>query len=333
MIADGLSPGVADFICFNKAAKRAQRGYRSYQAQFQQWLEDGSFEPGINPAIPIVNWLHYIQAARNLKWSTLMTMKTAVLSLVRDPDAVRRDPYYREFLKAGKSESVVESKSTEYDISPVLQYFQGLPHNQHLTMEVLTSKLCWLLGVCGFMRPDDIRCVDVSLSQVFRGKLQLVVVFPKERAGGQRIIKHVNISPHTDPKLCPVSAYTAYIARLSDISLRFPHPKDPDRDMVPLIRFVNDESAVARPATISGHMYKISQKMALPDAKAPKLRALGSTLAALAGVPIPDIMVQGNWSSPKVFEKHYRLSSATANNISVSALGMIPLESHTDMAP
>jgi len=322
MIADGLSPGVADFICFNKSASRTQKHYESHQKEFRQWLEEGSFEEGISLAVPVVNWLHFVRVARKLRWSTIMTMKSAVLALFYDPDIVRRDPYYRAFLKAGKSETVVESKSADYDITPVLEYFRELPSNKDMPLEELTWKLCWLLGVCGFMRPDDICCVDVSLSKLTRSrKLELVVVFPKERSGGQRVIKHVTISPHPDPKLCPVEAYTSYLARLPDPLMRYPHPKDPDRDMAPLIRFINNLSQVARPTTISCHMAKVSQKMAIQGSKAPKLRALGSTLAAIAGVPVADIMVQGNWSSPKVFEKHYRLSSATANNISISTLG------------
>ena len=84
--------------------------------------------------------------------------------------------------------------------------------------------------------------------------------------------------------------------------------------------------------TISVYMNTISRLFVPKGTRPPKLRALGSTLAAMAGVPIPDIMVQGNWSSPKIFEKHYRLSSVISNNLSVSTLG-IPLEPHMDMAP
>ncbi|KAG0281534.1 hypothetical protein BGZ96_001101, partial [Linnemannia gamsii] len=78
----------------------------------------------------------------------------------------------------------------------------------------------------------------------------------------------------------------------------------------------------------SVYMNTIS-RLFCPRVPAPKLRALGSTLAAMAGVPIPDIMFQGNWSSPKIFEKHYRLSSIISNNLSVSTL-RIPLEPHMD---
>ncbi|ORX42433.1 hypothetical protein DM01DRAFT_1275152, partial [Hesseltinella vesiculosa] len=49
--------------------------------------------------------------------------------------------------------------------------------------------------------------------------------------------------------------------------------------------------------------------------KRPKARALGSTLAAIRGVAIDDILVQGNWTSRNVFHDHYRLSSAHSSDI------------------
>ncbi|KAG0206279.1 hypothetical protein BGX31_002819 [Mortierella sp. GBA43] len=270
---------------------------------FEEWLRQGSFEPGVNPAILVVNWLHYVQVARKLKWSTIMTMKSAILALFSDPEAIREDPYYIEFLKAAKKDTVVEIKSIDFDITPILDFFREQPHSHEMDIERLTWKLCWLLGVCGFMRPDDVRCTDIKASQITRGKLQLVVSLSKERRDGQRIIKTLTIDPHTDRKLCPVNAYTAYIARLTHPELSIPHPKDLDRTLSPLIRYAKDHSKVATTTTIGQHMARITRMMQIPDKKAPKLRALGSTLAAIAGVPVVDIMVQGSWSSPKMFEK------------------------------
>ncbi|KAG0297835.1 hypothetical protein BGZ97_004214, partial [Linnemannia gamsii] len=51
-------------------------------------------------------------------------------------------------------------------------------------------------------------------------------------------------------------------------------------------------------------MNTISRLFVPKGTRPSKLHALGSTLAAMAGVPIPDIMVQGNWSNPRIFEKH-----------------------------
>ncbi|KAF9102087.1 hypothetical protein BGX30_009347, partial [Mortierella sp. GBA39] len=135
-----------------------------------------------------------------------------------------------------------------------------------------------------------------------------------------------------DLAICPVQAYTDYRSRTKAADVSVPHPKDKAHSIVPLLRNSRKLTEQVVSTTISVYMNTISRLFVPKGTRPPKLRALGSTLAAMAGVPIPDIMVQGNWSSPKIFEKHYRLSSVISNNLSVSTLG-IPLESHMDMAP
>ncbi|KAG0301231.1 hypothetical protein BGZ99_003528 [Dissophora globulifera] len=226
-------------------------------------------------------------------------------------------------MKAGSSSVVVDTKHEDYDISKVLDQFRQGPGNMEMDMADLARKLCWLLGVCGFMRPDDIFCTDVARSGIIRDKLELAVVFPKERRGRQRIIKYVRISRHPDAQICPVQAYNAYRARTLATDIPTSHPKDPNCMITSLIRHSKHPAKAVLSTTISVYMNAVSRLMVPTGARPPKLRALGSTLAALAGVAVADIMVQGNWSSPKIFEKHYRLSSTTANNMSLSTLGSL----------
>jgi hypothetical protein len=71
-----------------------------------------------------------------------------------------------------------------------------------------------------------------------------------------------------------------------------------------------------------GHITRMINNLPL-NKPPPKPRAIGSTLAAIAGISTQDIMVQGNWSSPKVFNKHYRISSQTAANFTSVVLGSL----------
>lgn len=295
--------------------------HKPIQDEFLSWIEDGSYEHGINPTVPVVNWLYHTMATKNLKWSSVLNKKSAVLALFKNADEIRKDPVFKAFMDAGASNEIVDTKHHQYTVDPVLAMFRQAPSNMEIPMVDLARKLCWLLGVCGFMRPDDIKCTDVARSSILKDKLQLAVVFPKERRGKQRIIKYVHLSKHNDPAVCVVEAYHAYRARTLAMDLPIAHPKDPNYTIVPLIR---NSTALVKPVTsttISVYMNTVSRLMVPKNGTLPKLRALGSTLAALAGVPIPDIMVQGNWSSPKIFEKHYRLASITATNISTSTLG------------
>ncbi|KAG0009524.1 hypothetical protein BGZ81_003336 [Podila clonocystis] len=271
-------------------------------------------------------------ATKNLQWSSVLTRKAAILALFHDPEPVTKDPIFKSFLAAGHSLGVVDTKHEIYSIDPVLASFRSNPDNHTLSLTDLARKLSWLLGVCGFMRPDDIYCTDVAKSGIVNDKLQLAVIFPKEKRGKQRIIKYVHLSRHQDLAICPVHAYTAYRSRTEPMDVAVPHPKDKTYSIVPLLRHSKRPSEPLVSTTISVYMNTVSRLFVPKGTRPPKLHALGSTLAAMAGVPIPDIMVQGNWSSPKIFEKHYRLSSVVANNLSISTLG-IPLEPHMDMAP
>ncbi|KAI9310134.1 hypothetical protein BX666DRAFT_1840273, partial [Dichotomocladium elegans] len=90
----------------------------------------------------------------------------------------------------------------------------------------LTAKLCWLLGVCGFMRPSDIEWIDLDQSDPapVHESLHLVVVAPKEKQLGQRIHKNITISRHADSLLCPVQAFEAYYQQYAREFCRIQRP-------------------------------------------------------------------------------------------------------------
>lgn len=332
LIREGITEDATAFITDNISATKTRLRYEPVQQEFLQWLKDGHYDQGVNAAVPIVNWLYHTMATKQLQWSSVLSRKTAILALCRSPEVISNDPIFKSFLAAGHSSGIVDTKHDHYSIEPVLIHFRSGLDNHKLPMVELARKLAWLLGVCGFMRPDDIFCTDVARSAVIGDKLQLAVVFPKEKRGRQRIIKYVHLSKHSDQAVCPVHAFTIYRARTMAADVPIPHPKDDKQFITPLFRHSNNPAKPLCSTTISVYMNTISRLFVPKGVRPPKLRALGSTLAAMAGVPIPDIMVQGNWSSPRIFEKHYRLSSVISNNLSVSTLG-IPLEPHMDMAP
>ncbi|KAF9079738.1 hypothetical protein BGX27_006030, partial [Mortierella sp. AM989] len=230
------------------------------------------------------------------------------------------------FMAALKSSGVFHMEHIPtLDISPILDHFRSM-ENTELNMADLARKLCWLLGVCAFLRPDDIGGIDVSQTIIQDTGILLTIVFPKERRDGQRIIKKIPVRRHpTDKRLCPVEAYLEYTDRIKNNHMQSGHHKDASYKITPLIRFSKDLSRVLRVSSIGVYMSEITKKIRdLPSNKPPpKPRAIGSTLAAMAGVATQDIMVQGNWSSPKVFERHYRISSNTSSNFTSVVLGSL----------
>ncbi|KAI9305829.1 hypothetical protein BJ944DRAFT_161012 [Cunninghamella echinulata] len=56
------------------------------------------------------------------------------------------------------------------------------------------------------------------------------------------------------------------------------------------------------------------------DALIPKTEAFGSTIAAVSGMSVDDIMIHGNWSSKVVFEFFYGLSLKVSSNMTETTL-------------
>ena len=261
-----------------------------------------------------------MRVKRKWQWSTTLTKKSAILALFNDPTVITKDRLFIKFIAAGNSDSIQDQRNVSHDITPILEFFRTLPPNEDLSAQQINMKLCWLIGICGFMRADDVQCIDIAQSDLNPLLVRLAVVFPKELRGSQRIIKHITIKPHPDPALCPVQVLLAYVQRIVRPWATHSHPKDKTYKIVPLVRQAEDYHVPVSAAWIRALMNQVTNKM-LPAGRVPSTRALGSTLAAVSGVPITDIMVQGNWSSPRIFEKHYCLSSSTSSNFSTSTLG------------
>ncbi|KAG0283062.1 hypothetical protein BGZ98_006469, partial [Dissophora globulifera] len=115
----------------------------------------------------------------------------------------------------------------DIDLGPLMEHLRSLGDNHNMKFVDLTAKTCFLLSICGLLRADDIECVDAALSKVKGDELELMVLFPKELRGGQRIIKPVIIKSHPIEALCPVKAYVEYRRRtsLTDQQARTAHPK------------------------------------------------------------------------------------------------------------
>ncbi|OMJ12094.1 hypothetical protein AYI70_g9313 [Smittium culicis] len=96
------------------------------------------------------------------------------------------------------------------DISPIIEYFREIGDNEQLNIKSLTSKTCWLLAVCVFMRTSVIHRIDDAQTTTIDGTLKLVIVAPKEKCKGHPIIRPCEISCRAEKILCPVEAYRVY---------------------------------------------------------------------------------------------------------------------------
>jgi len=326
MIREGASDLLLSVFFDSASVVRRQQSYSGAQGQYIRWCELEHLDPFTPNTLTLLNFLSYGSISLQWRASTVSTYKSAIFNLFTDSSPVTNDPRFKEFMAIIRSGSTKRLANFSLDLTPILQHFQALGENSTMHIRDLTHKVCWLLGVTGFMRPDDIRCTDASLSKVIDGRIILTVVFPKEKREGQRIEKEVIISPHTNALLCPVKAYLIYRKRTGKEDKRLliearQHPKDKHRLITPLIRNIQNKLQPVQNDSISNHMQQVMQLIQTPETGSLKCRAVAATMAIVNKVPIDDVMVHGNWSSTAIVDKYYRLSRSTANNMSTTILG------------
>lgn len=237
---------------------------------------------------------------------------------------VRASQVYQDFMHGVRQSFFQPVRSWEYDIVPALQYIHFLGPNEVMALDKLTIKTAWLLAVVGFLRPSDLARIDLDQTQVLTGNiLRILVLAPKEKRKGCRITKPITIHPHEDPLLCPVQVFEAYCARVASSPCLIEHPVFPHIRINAMFRSLQDSTASISVERIFKHIQSLMMYVGrIEGAPLPKARALGSTLAAQAGVAMDDIVVHGNnWSSKELFERFYRiLSVSTSNNFTTATL-------------
>jgi len=303
--------------------------YAQTQAKYFAWCQEQGVEPMDPSGVNVVNFLAEGHARLNWSLQTIATYRSAILDLFSNRDTIRESFAHKSFMQAVQDKSIRAEQSRPVDITPILTHFRALGPNDALSIPELTTKLCWLLGVCGFLRPSDIERIDLAQCDwtSFDDRILLKVVAPKEKRLGQRITKSVTIQRHQEVHCCPVDAFRTYHRRMAYRPCSFPHPALPHVSLHYLLRDVRDCHRPIYAQRISNHINSVMQL--LPTArggKRLKARALGATRAVLAGASVDDVVMHGGWASRAIFDSFYRLSTETSTNFSSLSLATTPSE-------
>ncbi|OMJ12321.1 hypothetical protein AYI69_g9449 [Smittium culicis] len=120
--------------------------------------------------------------------------KSAICQLAPNSQSISEIDFLRRLIVALEESSITSFIRPSMDISPIIEYFREIGDNEKLDIKNLTSKTCWLLAVCGFMRTSDIHRIDDAQTTTIDGTLKLVIVAPKEKREGRPIIWPCEIS-------------------------------------------------------------------------------------------------------------------------------------------
>ncbi|KAG2190934.1 hypothetical protein INT47_011417 [Mucor saturninus] len=175
----------------------------------------------------------------------------------------------------------------------------------------LTQKLCFLLGITGFLRPSDIEGIDDIKTMVTAGSLRLVIIAPKEKRAGWPIKKVLVISNHSSPLLCQVATDQTYKTHfLAKTPIIRQHVSLPKFTYTALVQSTTNTNRCIGSERISKHIRSILSLATITatttstSRKTIKARTVGSIRAILAGAKLEDTLTHGSWVSSSIFDRY-----------------------------
>ena len=322
LLDKGWNNDTASIVIDNPTIQRRHQQYASIQDRYIQWAASRGIDPLAPQPVQLLNWL--ASGISIGKWSsgTVQAYKAAIIHMYEDKTAFS-DPDFVQFFQVLRQREIKHLKHLDVNLTPVLEFFRSQGPNEGLENLALTQKLCWLLGTCGFLRPNDVHCIDLSNNRFLLQDTHAVlpILIPKETRSGSRICRYTTIKNVDDPLVCPVKTLHEYLGRIRSHEIDVAHPKDAAITYRPLIRDARDFGKSIGTERISKHISTISDLMPRPiDSKRPKARAIGSSVAIKNGARKDDIVTHGNWSSSILFDQFYQLNSATSTNFTAMVL-------------
>ncbi|KAG0224696.1 hypothetical protein BGW41_004970 [Actinomortierella wolfii] len=171
-ISQGAGAGVLAKLFDSKAARSKYKRRGTGQQAFISWMQVKGRDP-LNPtAMDIMNFLDYGLEDRKWRLNTLLTYKSAILQLlpVEQQQRIMEDEMFKDFLKMMSAGTCKRLRNSNLDLQPVMEALQAMSDNHSMSIKDLTVKTCFLLAMCGLLRPDDLACADAERSKVDKDK-------------------------------------------------------------------------------------------------------------------------------------------------------------------
>lgn len=313
-ISDGAGPEVIEWLFDLDNAWAQLKKQLPGQKVFKAFMDTWKWDPMRASPMDIANFLEYGLGMKKWEINTVRNYLSATMQLFPGPQQklIQEHDSFKQYIHIMGKLSTKWLQHKTMDLELIKEELWAYRSNCTMKISQLTTKVCFLLLGCGIMQADDVQNINVVQSKFMRHKVELMVIYPKEKWEGRHIIKTVEVKTHKVEAFCPVRALQAYwcVTAMGDGQAQQPHQKYPDTDYTPLIQYLDDAGQGVTSETISNHSWRILSLIQEEGQPKCKLRAVGATKALQHGIPVDDVTVQGNWSNTAVLEAHYWVSWA-----------------------
>ena len=313
----GYSRAVLEALGQSRAASTNQV-YDSKWKLFAAFCRQRGVRPEVAPPPMVADFLLYLFRDRRCSARTVASYRSAlgnVLRLTSDYDPAS-DLILSQLLKSFKRQRPPSvSKVPAWDLGIVLKHFSR-PENANglLNLHSLTAKAVFLLSLASAGRCQALAALENDLTFVQHSPMVILIPYVKSFLPKQFFllknpkppapVRLQEIPGEESLGLCPVRTLLAYRSRVASLrasgqtSLFIPHDTSKPTRLHP--------SAVGRYIVRAILKAYEAEGLQHPSAvKAHDVRGVATSLRALTGVSLVDVLSAGGWSQPTTFTRFY----------------------------
>lgn len=134
-----------------------QSCYNYTQEMYHKWCHDNELDPYLTNPSNILNFLTWGHSTKCWHSSTIAAYCAQILALFDDKIPFESNDTFSQFFKILCTNEPDTSTKVDLDLSPIITYLHSFTSNEDMSPEELTQKLCWLLRMCAFLHPSDIK--------------------------------------------------------------------------------------------------------------------------------------------------------------------------------
>ena len=338
--SQGFSEGVIQRIQ-NSRSLSTRKHYKSQWTLFVGWATRKGLDP-LNASLPLLaEFLDYLFNERKVAVRTILNYRSAVAfywRTLRKYDVPEDDPVLRDLIKGFRRERPIPSRHVvEWDIHMVLEFFRSQRFSDTVTLSdrELTLKTVFLLALATGKRRSELHALSANV-QWMKGEETGVLLSPLAEfvskthiaSRGLGALQPITVpslcgETQTDRLLCPVKTLEQYLQRTSQF-------RAPTQKRL-FISFRRGTIKDISPQTVSCYI-KEAILLAYKDSvssggssqihvKPHSVRHVATSLSALKGFNLEDVLRAGAWASPNMFLKFYAQSYTVDSISKLSKLG------------
>ena len=236
-----------------------------------------------------------------LSYSSIKGARSALSAILHPINGIPfgKQPLVTKFLRGvANLRPSLAKYSCVWEVKSVLDFFRSSADNASLTLMELTHKLVMLLTLTLCQRAQTIHSFELPSLKI--GPDGFHVGFPtrlKQTRPGFHLKPVFVRSFPQEPKLCPLRALQAYIARTSELR---------KGEAKLLLSYIRPHRAVSS-KTVSRWLKSMLAQCGIDVSlfQGHSVRHAGTSTAKRSGVPIANILQMAGWTSEETFSVHY----------------------------